>query len=284
MSAENYQIVIPHPSDYPSFQALTYSAYAPLLKDPYTLLVAAQIGDTPIGLALAYPIAEEYKTRLLSVFVRPEYRCRGIATALVRTVEQEAREQGDTWLDAAYLAPKLALERVLARCGWDSPYVSLEVLEAPFADLHDKIAGVRLKPPPKGSVFFPWSEHTAEDRDYLRSREKQFGSALHPYAEIDSLEVGSLGVRWDGQLVGWALLHRIAPNTIRATAVYLFPEARQSNLWKHLIQRAYLRQMAMRPYEQMVVPCVPAMARFIKRFLGPQLQTVREFRICTKIL
>jgi GNAT superfamily N-acetyltransferase len=266
------------------YDGLTFSTYTPLLDDPIAILIGVEMRGQPIGLAIAYPDPHENRTRLLSVYVRPEHRRRGIGTELVKAVEQETIEQSDNWIDTAYIAPKEGLERVLARCGWEAPTLQLQILEAPFASLKPRIE--TLNPPPllPNVKLFSWLERTEEDEAQALVLQQSIGSALHPLVDLPLLQAGSTAVRVDKELVGWALLHELNPQLVRCTALYVIPEVRDGALWQHLIRTTFLNQMAVKPYPRMVIPAARSMARFLHRSIASEITNQQEFRVCRKRL
>jgi GNAT superfamily N-acetyltransferase len=268
----------------PQYRELTFGSYEFLLDDARTMAAVAAAGSEPVGLALAYPQAHTPTSRLLSLFVLPAYRGRGVGAQLVQAIEREAADQGDTMIDTAYVAPRDALEGVLARCGWGPPRVQLNIIEAPFAALHDRINAHPLPPLPAGAALFPWEARTPQDEQQAQQYQASLGSALHPLADLHLLQPGSTGVRLGEALVGWAILHEIAPEVVRCTALYVAPEARYTGLWQHLICETYRRQMRVKPYSRMILPSMPSMARFLRRTLGSQILSTRELRVCEKAL
>jgi GNAT superfamily N-acetyltransferase len=266
------------------YKDLTFGSYEFLLDDARTIAAVAVAGAEPVGLALAYPQAHTPTSRLLSLFVLPAYRGRGIGGQLVQAVEREAADQGDVMIDTAYAAPRDALEHVLARCGWGPPRVQLSIIEAPFAALYDHITAYALPPLPAGVALFPWQARTPLDEQQAQDYQASLGSALHPLADLHLLQAGSTGARVGDTLVGWAILHEIAPEVVRCTALYVVPEARYTGLWEYLICETYRTQMSVKPYQRMILPCMPSMARFLRRRLGSKILSTREFRVCAKPL
>lgn len=273
----HYSFVRLHSQETARVQHLTFGGYGGFLSQPEALCLAALAGNEPVGLLVAGVHPHLANTRLLSLFVQPAHRRKGLGTRLVQLLETVARAQGDTLLYAEYVAPKLALERVLLACGWQPPAISLELIETPFAALADILRQVYLPSLPAGVAFFAWHDHTAADLAVLAAREGEFAPALDPRSEPELLTEGSIGVRVNGTLAGWAALHHLAPDLLRATAFYLFPEARVPHLWRHIILTAYTRQLEAYPYRSMVIPCVLPFARVVRRYVGAHIIRTQHY-------
>lgn len=195
------------------------------------LAVAAWEGGCAVGLALAeLPVADRRPSELLSVFVQPSHRRRGLAGALVAAVEQAARERGFTELRAVYTAGGEAtgyLERVFARRRWSEPRArTLSVRFTPEAARrsamfeHRRTAALA-----RDLEIFPWSDLSEEERRELRASDTEtpwITPALRPW-RFDRLPLhpSSVGARRRGEVVGWVLNHAAAPGVVRFTASFM---------------------------------------------------------------
>lgn len=279
-----YEYVVPAPEDAARVAHLTYGTYAHLLSDPATRCAAALHRGQPIGLVVGASHPSFAFTKLLSIYVEAAHRRRGVATRLVQMLEQQARHQHDTLLKASYVAPKPAVEGLLLKCGWEPPRQTMEILQAPFAALYERITHEPLPPLPPDAHFFPWGQRSPRDLETLAARAAEFGEALHPELDNTPLEAGSTGLHIGDQLAGWAILHPITPEVVRCSALFLFKEARRAGVWQHLVRTAYERQMAAYPYRTMVLPCVLPFARILKGYVGPHIQASQPYHEAIKPL
>jgi GNAT superfamily N-acetyltransferase len=283
-NTEAYEFYTPTAAEAAGFAHLTYGTYAALLADPTSLRAAALHRGQPVGLALGASHPRFAYSKLLSIFVEPAHRRRGVAARLLQQWEGLARRRGDTLLKASYIAPKLAVEGLLLKCGWEPPQHTMDILHAPFAGVASIIERALLPPLPAEAEFFPWEERTADDLAQLDARADEFGEALHPELDDTPLEAGSVGLRLGGQLAGWALLHPINADIVRCSALFLFREARRPGLWQHLVRAAYRRQMAVYPYCSMALPCLLPFARLLRGYLGSHVQAAQPYHEALKPL
>ena len=217
---------------------MTFPLYRPLLPllgtgaaDPQghrPIACRALVGDAMAGLLLAARSAEHpAAAELLSIFVAPDHRGRGIATALVACLEAAARDAGVVELSGSYMTGKPsidALERVFVRRGFEPPVLRMVVLkftpeEARECDWYKK---ARM---PAGTSIFPWAELGPGEREALKRSQAEH-PWIHPELEpwrcdqhFD--EVSSVGMRKDGTVVGWVINHRPSPGLVTFTTSFM---------------------------------------------------------------
>jgi GNAT superfamily N-acetyltransferase len=278
-----YQMGIPTVEDAAYYQHLTFGSYGYMLAEEHNLRLAAYHQAQPVGLVLASSHPKLAYSRLMSLFVLPEHRLRGVGTALVLGLEQLARARGDKQLETSYIPPKAALARVLEKCGWQPPFVHMHIVESPFAMAGDVVDRYPLPPLPPSVTFFPWSERTEADLAIVEARRGEYGPAMHPEEEPYPMASGSLGARIDGQLAGWMIWHELAPDLLRCSTMFVFPEARMRGLWVHMMALGYHRQMEHRPYRNVVIPAVLPLSYFLQRQLKERAR-VRDYHKVIKRL
>lgn len=192
---------------------------------------AATIDGRPVGLALAQraptipPTAE-----VVSLFVEPAARGLGVATAMLARLEEIALRHGIAELTGTYMTdrPNLeALERVLAKRGFEEPTVRMIVFKFAPEDAR-KCAWYRRARMPAGATIFKWSEVSREDLVRLAQsqRERRW---IHPKLEPWSADpnfdpISSVGMRKDGDIVGWVINHRLSPDTVTFSTAYMRPD------------------------------------------------------------
>lgn len=211
------------------------------------LAIAARCGGDPAGLILAeLPVdgapapgscaaddeqADRHAVHVLSIFVAPSRRRQGLASALFAELEARVLELGFADLAAVYTTGKPAivwLERIFARRGWSPPKPRTAsvrfTLEAGLAS--DLVADQRrLAVLSRGLEIFPWSELTGEERQELkRSQSEQpwIAPGLVPWHfDRHGYDPSSVGGRFRGHVVGWAINHRTAHDSVRFTCSFM---------------------------------------------------------------
>jgi hypothetical protein len=166
----------------------------------------------------------------VSLFVDPAARGQGIATALLARLEDIALRHGVTELTGTYMTdrPNIeALERVLAKRGFEEPTVRMIVFKFAPEDAR-KCAWYRRARMPSGATIFKWSELTGEDLAELRRSQLQH-RWIHPKLEPWSTDpnfdpISSVGMRKDGEIVGWVINHRLAPDTVTFSSASMRPD------------------------------------------------------------
>jgi GNAT superfamily N-acetyltransferase len=196
----------------------------------------ARLDGEPAGLALAElplgaeRLAEEAEKtpEVLSLFVRPEQRNKGIATALMQRSEAHIRGRGFAEVKAVYMGGRpgnAALGRVLAKRGWSLPRVRTVTLRFTPRGARNTPWYGRVQLSDEYQIF-PWSELTLEERDEIRSSQAEsqwIPPGLEPWMhDRHSFDpISSLGLRHRGRVVGWVINHRVSPTTVRFTCSFM---------------------------------------------------------------
>jgi len=220
------------------FKELTYPAYQPwllrLCEDNSWIAFGLEIKGDPVGLVLARHAMVETKknAEICSLFVVPEYRQRGIGTALLKSVEEELKGRGCEKVSLGYLdnPNQIFIEKMLSRCHWEKPaktalicYGSMKkVKNAPYLKNLEKLSAQLPAP----FSIFPWSSLTEAEIAAIKTKieTNPLAKRFDPFIEIEKLEsLNSLGLRHENEVVGWMINHRIAPDTIRYTQMYVDP-------------------------------------------------------------
>ena len=238
-----------------AFGGMTFPAYRHLLalddkgtrhreRDDQHLIrplaLGAFQGATPVGLVLAeLPVAPDGTApQLLSAFVLPELRDKGIGTAMVRALENEIRQRGFDYVETVYMTGKPgtdAMERVLAKLGWSTPVtrtLTVRFLPAVVA-AKPWFEDVRRSAPE--CEIFPWAEVTPEERDELRRSQQEEAWIVpgrEPWAhDLDGFDpIGSVGMRRDGHVIGWVITHQVAEDTTRFSCLFVREPADEPRL------------------------------------------------------
>lgn len=212
------------PSQRKKFEQLTDPIHHPLLQSPSpsTIAIGAILDEDPIGLALSTTI--HLKTAdLLSLYVIEQYRNKKIGTQLLSLLEQELKQQNYLQIITAYPGEDETtpyFQNILVKAGWSPPVIHLLQCYFNAFDLKQLIHAPHLT---NDFSTFPWKELTAEEESELRHQEAQwvFPTTISPFNDEYPIDSMSLGLRHQGKVVGWVILQRFDPDTIRYTALYI---------------------------------------------------------------
>jgi GNAT superfamily N-acetyltransferase len=227
---------------------------------------------------------------LLSLFVAPAWRRRGIGAALVAALEAGVARAGFDALETVYTAGKpsiVAVERILERRGWPAPEArTVSVRFPPAAALaSDLFSPRRMAALGAGLELVPWREVGAGEKAAARSAHER-RAWITPALAFWRFEgagfdaESSIGARYRGELVGWVINHRVAPGLVRFTCSFMRKDISRRGRIVPLYQAA-LTRLAGAGCRQctFVTPVIyPNMVHFIERWLAPIADFVGETR------
>ncbi len=212
------------------YQAFTFPTFRARLQrlGPLSIAIGAVKAGCPVGLVLAELSPDLRVAEVLSIFVTPAARRSGVGTALLTQLEQTLAERGCTEVQMVFMTGKpaiAALEQLLEKRHWTAPEPRMIVCKSTIDRITQApwMAQNRL---PASFTLFPWHELTAAERDTLHQEQQTatwFPADLAPLAqEQENLEpLNSLGVRYQGSVVGWVMTHRLNADTIRYTCSFI---------------------------------------------------------------
>jgi GNAT superfamily N-acetyltransferase len=255
---------------------------------------AARVGPTVAGMALAeLPSVPGGHPELLSLYVAPGYRQRGLASAMVAWIEAAVAERGFEVLQATYMTGRPSIdivERIFARRGWSAPVMRTMTVrftpeEARTTPWFGRI-GV-----PRGGVIVPWTELRPEQRSELvesNRREPWIAEGLEPWQHDQHgfHEASSVGLTLGDRVVGWVINHQIDADTVRFTCSFMRRDlARRAAilpLYTASIERV---EAAGGRYGMFITPVkYTAMIEFVRQHCAPYISFVGETRGVEKAL
>lgn len=230
-----YEFAILTPMQAPWFARFVSPEFRPLLDavddGGSQLAIGASYFGRPIGVALARRSC--HLADLLALYVEPAYRRLGIATQLLERLEQLLNQRGCLHLSLLYdpedcLAP--ALERLFAKRGWSRPTLSRLMVWFSEQSIQG-CAWLRDTQFPSGFEVFPWGEVADEELEAIRQRqdtEPWYPPSLSPFSipPAELVPFASLGLRYDGAIVGWSHCRMAASDTLLYETLFLSPEVR----------------------------------------------------------
>ena len=278
------------------YQEFTFPLFRPHLEvlkpEGSTVAIAASDSDKPIGLVLAEILPDGKSAEVLSIFVAQKYRQLGIGTSLLSRLEEELLSRGCTSVNLAYTTGKsttLHLEHLLEKCNWTVPEPRMIVCKSTT----DKIANapwMQKSTLPAAYTVFPWLEITDEERLAIAQKqaaEPWIPPQLIPFTSEKDLEpLNSIGLRYQGQVVGWVITHRMAPDTIRYTCSFVRQDLQKMGRIIPLYVRAIkLQEKAGIPNGIWTVPFIyTSMVNFVQKRMAPYMISVEESKSSGKPL
>lgn len=204
-------------------------AQMPSLPVVIPVALGARIGEEPVGLALAeVPEGQTANAEVLSLFVAPACRGRGLGTALLDAMGTCLSRIGVEKALGVYMTGRPnqeILERVLQKAGWTKP--EFRQLTMRFTlEQGRRMGWYGRYPLEDGYSMFPWKDLTDAEREALRESQKATGwikPDLEPWKhDAEGFEpVSSLGIRLRGEIVGWVITHAVDARTVRFTCSFI---------------------------------------------------------------
>ena len=248
------------------------------------LAVVAELSDQPIGLLVVdfhAPVAD-----IISFYVQPQHRQKGIGTALVEHLELGLLSKGCQSLTVNYKSTELtqlALEPLLKKLDWQPPQIDFVLGKTTINHL-SQVPWLRKYPFSGAFTVFPWSELTNEDCKQITKMD--YPASLDPLMDNSFEPINSLGLRYQGKLIGWIVTHRVAEDSIRYSSLFVDKPHQKVGRSIALLSQSILAQMPTNISNCLfAVPTKnQAMTSFVSRRLQPYLTQLSDSRICTKWL
>lgn len=303
-----YNFTVLKPDTAANYKELTYPYYRQLLQEltpkKFVIAIGVEFNSEPIGLILAtyWNSSEDSKiyAKILSLFVAPSYRCQGLGKALLRRMEVELQDLGCCEVSLSYVASPNSqiLERILKQSNWTTPNPTSLICYATRAKLEqtsqphliEYVEKLERKLPPSYTIF-PWRDLTAQEREAIESQiqtdtlVKQF----NPFIDESKIEpLNSLGLRYHDKVIGWMITHRIAPDTIRYTQLFVKPDFQPLSRSILMLIKSILIHVEEAPEATKATWQTPInnkpMVNFIYCRLAPYLDEIRQSFVSTKFL
>lgn len=256
---------------------------------PLVIAVEATRDSYPIGLAFVACEPDIRTGKLLSLFVKEEERGKGIGTALTQKIEEELIQSGCNAISTEFAddnPTRAPFEKILHKRKWTSPTIYMVCCHYEIQKLHPPWFR-RSEKLPNDFEEFPWVTLKSEERARLEFQAQQytFPATISPFIEEETIEpINSLGLRYQGEVIGWMITHRTAPDTITYSSLYTHREYRfKRYAIQLLIDSIRLQQQSPVPYALFRTNLEQAdrsWVYFIKRRLIPYAQHVQRIYWC----
>ena len=235
------------------FAPLTYDRYHAALSAPppgFIAIGAYQLWQ-PVGLIVGFHDTDKQQAQLFSLTVAPKHQTKGLGTELMRQFERVVCEQGCHFIKTAYVGDNPPLERVFIKQGWQTPAVIGIAVECNFNSFLSSPIYLVKPELPQGFEAFAWMDLTAQDRAAIQAREALPGGwysatgipgSVSPFVEEQFLEPRcSIGLRHEGNVVGWMIVHRLREDMLHFICLFVSAEYRRHNLGILLVMVAVQR-------------------------------------------
>lgn len=143
---------------------------------------------------------------------------------------------------------------------------------------------------PKGFEEFPWSELTPKEERSILRRSNIIPSTVMPFGKDRARVelINSIGLRFEREVIGWMITHRLANELIRYSALYIDHQFRHKGLSIRLVVNAIKKQqdspIQWGYYEIMEQESLPSWKRFVQRRIVPYVQKVTRVNMVWKNL
>ncbi len=205
-------------------------------KDISYLRAGISQDGKPAGVALVRLTDEKDSAFLDHFYVRPEFRRRRLGSRLFSALVEELREENREKLRVEYrdrTESGARFGKFLGEMGFSRPELSRIKLEMSSAALQE-IRWFKEFVPPAEFEVFPWRKATKTDRPKLKNS-AWLPESLNPF-EIKEFDKGiSRGLRRDGEIIGWLLIHEKEPGQFEIPTGYVSKEKRDRFLLGLLI-------------------------------------------------
>lgn len=280
-----------------AYQPFTFPLYRSRLQglkltSSTAAIAAADVTNQPVGLVLAEICPDGRSAEVLSIYVKPAHRQKGVGTALIARLTAELSLRGCVNARLVYTTGQPttpALERLLQKHNWTSPQPRMLVCKTSL-DRIFQAPWMQRSTLPASYQICRWAEVTAAERLDIQQRQAScpwIPSDLVPFQHEQNLEpLNSLGLRYQGQVVGWVITHRLAPDTIRYTCSFVREDLQKMGriipLYVNAIRTQHQANIAQGIW---TVPfCHTAMIQFVKKRMSSYLNSLEETRSCFRLL
>jgi GNAT superfamily N-acetyltransferase len=271
------------------YGTMTFPSYRELIDvDEHAVAIGAARAGEPCGMVLGYfpPDQDTEVSHLLSLFVDPAHRGRGLGETLLHRLEELLRDSGKSCVRATYMTGKpgiAAFEHVLQKCAWDLPHTRMVVVRSTIPVIANA-PWMRLIELPEGMEIVAWSDVTEAQRGVLRRSHEEthwIAEDLIPFDHEENFDpCTSVALCQDGQIVGWVINHQMSRELIRFTCAYMRPELQRLGRIVWLYAES-VRRMERHGFHEGIwtIPLKhPRHAAFARRWMAPYATFFGETR------
>lgn len=228
----------------------TFSIFDFEVKEGRQIALVAFNHNKPVGMIVAFAYPAVIQALLASFYVLPDFRHQGIGKELMQRLLSLLLPLGVKIVELHYDSWELTapfLEKLLAQTGWlASKLLTRRYYFSPDS-FHPSWFEASYPTLPSNLSLFPWMEATHEEikaaQQLIDSHSKL--SEISPFSTRYPLEpLNSLGLRSTDGLAGWMITHRLEPDLIRYSALYVSPQLRTTGASIALLKESIGRHVS----------------------------------------
>lgn len=222
-------------------------------------------GEVPVGLIAAYLYPSLSRGMVVSCFVKQGFRGQGIGLKLMQKLVDKLQEEKirlclisyNDWEESAHVFAK-----ILQKTGWHEPKTAILHFYFDPKTFHPDWFESDTLWLPKDVTLFPWKEITKDEEETIKRWLKQNPqlNMFTPFGHKEPVDlVTSLGLRKNGEIMGWLVNHYKEPNIHRYTSLFVHPEIRglgpgasllKASIKQHVTKEPHLEGMGLLSEQQ----------------------------------
>lgn len=270
------------PEQLDRFAHLALTNLWPTLHAPQFINIGVSLSGMPVGLVCA-ELKRDYTADLRSIVVARESRRKGVATLLLRTIEQTLSDCGCAGVSVTYASsggPHPAIEHLLQKTGWRPLEARGILCKTDYASL-SQAEWMKHKSFPPGYDCHLLSALPENSRSrIIQSQAVQpwFPDVLNPFVDEEDIETKtSLAITHGDEVVGWCVCHRVSEFATQCKSLFVRKELQNRGLAITLLVRTIELGRVLRHQSFFfdVAFDKVKMIRFVERRMLPYLQSVR---------
>lgn len=249
----------------------------------------ASNNNQPAGIVLGRSAINEGQAKIIEIGVADEHQRRGIGMKLLRQAEQKMREQGIS--DGEFAGFIKAqdfpwLSKIAIREDWQLPKVKTYMYTLGAMRLGECQWVERLVLPDDFTLF-PWKDLTPTERMEIEEGEGQwYAPLLSPFYDEGKFDPEySTGLRFQGKVIGWVIVQRMADNLLLYKTMFVHKKHQQQAIGITLLMKTIKQALPLFPFGICFVEHDnEPMLRFMERRLGPTILHQKLWIETTKVL
>ena len=201
------------------------------IKNPI-LAVSVRKNNNIVGLCIAeFDFSHSY-SEIISFYLDPEYRNKGIGQELLNKTEQILLQKGYEEVRTYYWSSWESFEstkHILRKQGWSEPEKLMHVFRTDIARISTVPWRKRIVLP-EGYEITPWSWVSPDEKKDIKDEQEfmpYYPESFSPFYHEDQLAYyTSLALKYKDKVVGWMLSYWNSPTTIEYNNVFIRKEFR----------------------------------------------------------